>query len=164
MDNNKEISLRLRTINHSLRRFFDGNSEIMKEFENLTCSNKWIMGYLFDAQERGIDVFQRDFENNFGITRSTVSKMLTLLEKKKLVQRVSVSHDARLKKIVLTEKSRYIAEAMHKTLDEIETCLKSGFSDEELLQLSGYLERIQNNLDSADKNEKRAEKRGRKND
>ncbi|MCH5203978.1 MAG: MarR family transcriptional regulator [Oscillospiraceae bacterium] len=160
----KGIGIQLRTINNALRRYFDGSSEVLKKLENLTCSNKWIMGYLFEAEEEGRDVFQRDFENSFGITRSTVSKMLSLLEKKELIRRESVSHDARLKKISLTEKSREFARVMRLEVNEAEEILKSGFSESELEQLRVYFERIQLNLDNAERKRRGVEKRGDTND
>ena len=151
LENSKEIGIQFRILNNTMRRYLDRNSDMMKELDNLTCSNKWIMGYLFEAEEEGRDVFQRDFESNFGITRSTVSKVLSLLEKKELIRRESVSHDARLKKIVLTEKSREICQIIRRDSKELEKKLISGFSPNELQQLRGYLERIQNNLNDTEK-------------
>lgn len=152
MEDNLDIGIRLRMLNNAVRRYFDRNSEIVKKLNNFTCSNKWIMGYLFDAENEGRDVFQRDLENNFGITRSTVSKVLSLLEKKELISRESVSHDARLKKIVLTEKSRAIGRTMRREHDEMEKMLRSGFSPEEITVLCGFLERLQNNIASSEAN------------
>ena len=69
LEENTGLGIRLRKLNNAIRRYLDHNSVIMRELDNLTCSNKWIMGYLFDAEEEGRDVFQRDLEQNFGITR-----------------------------------------------------------------------------------------------
>ncbi len=142
----EKIVLELRMLNNAVRRYFERNSKVVKELDNLTCSNKWIMGYLFDEEQKGRDVFQRDLEGNFGITRSTVSKVLALLEKKGLIIRESVSHDARLKKIVLTERSREIERTMRCEGDIMEENLTSGFSPEELKALVGYLNRMKENM------------------
>lgn len=150
MEENPDIGVRLRMLNNAVRRYFDRNSEFAKKLDKLTCSNKWIMGYLFDAEKEGRDVFQRDLENNFGITRSTVSKVISLLEKKELISRESVSHDARLKKIVLTEKAREIGRTMRREHEEMERKLCSGFSAEEIAVLCGFLERLQNNIASSE--------------
>ena len=48
-------------------------------------------------------VFQRDIEREFSITRSTVTNILQLMERKGYIQRLSVPQDARLKQLVLTE-------------------------------------------------------------
>ena len=60
------------------------------------------------------DVFQRDIENAFSIRKSTVSKIIKLMENKDLIRRESVEYDARLKKIVLTDKAIEI----HKMIKE----------------------------------------------
>lgn len=164
MKDNNGIGIQLRKLNNAVRRYLDRNSEALKKLDNLTCSNKWIMGYLFEAEEEGRNVFQRDFESNFGITRSTVSKVLSLLEKKELIRRESVSHDARLKKIVPTEKAREICRSMRREDEVLEEKLTCGFTKTELEQLRGYLERIQNNLKNADDNKKIAERKGNTDD
>lgn len=148
----EKIGIELRRLNNAVRRYFERSSTVLKELDNLTCSNKWIMGYFFDEEQKGRDVFQRDLEENFGITRSTVSKVLALLEKKGLISRESVSHDARLKKIVLTEKSREIERTMRCEGEEMEEHLTSGFSPEELKALFGYLERMKENMSKSIEN------------
>lgn len=152
MEENPDIGIRLRMLNNAVRRYFDRNSETVKKLDNLTSSNKWIMGYLFVAEKEGRDVFQRDLENNFGITRSTVSKVLSLLEKKGLISRESVSHDARLRKIVLTEKTREIGRTMRREHDEMEKKLRIGFSPEEIELLCDFIERMQRNIASSENN------------
>ncbi len=48
-------------------------------------------------------MFQRDIEREFSITRSTVTNILQLMERKGYIERRSVPQDARLKQLVLTE-------------------------------------------------------------
>ncbi len=140
------IGVRFRMINNAVRRYVDRNSELKKEVDNMTCSNGWIIGHLTRMEKMGQVVYQRDFENDFGITRSTASKVLKLLEKKGMITRTAVSHDGRLKKIELTEKSREIGQAMHREFEETEAQLTKGFTSEELKTLCGFLDRIQTNL------------------
>lgn len=153
---NREIGKQLRMINNSVRRYIDRNYEGKKEVDNMTCSNGWIIGMLCDAELSGRDVMQRDLENEFGITRSTASKVLILLEKKGVIARESVSHDARLKKIVLTEKSRELAGKLRADTAQMESVLTRGFTPEELETLNGYLDRLQKNIEAAEKNETRS--------
>lgn len=148
---NHSIGMRLRMINNAVRRYIDRYYEGKKEVDNMTCSNGWIIGMLCDAEELGRDVMQRDLENELGITRSTASKVLILLEKKGVISRESVSHDARLKKIVLTEKSRELAGKLRADTTQMEAVLTKGFSPEELEALSGFLDRMEKNIESADK-------------
>lgn len=149
------IGVRLRLLNNAVRRYIDRYADGKKALDTLSCSNGWIIGYICEMQECGKDVFQRDFENNFGITRSTASKVLGLMEKKGLVKRVSVSHDARLKKIVPTERSLEIGRIIKEDNERMELLLKKDFSPKELEQLYGYLERMQTNLEAAEKDIRR---------
>lgn len=144
------IGVRLRMLNNAVRRYLDRTSESKREIENLTCSNGWIIGHLCDAEREGRVIFQRDLEDEFGITRSTASKVLSLLEKKGFITRESVSHDARLKKLVPTDKSRKIENEMQCEVNRLESCLTKGFTQEELDALYSYLERLQRNIDSAE--------------
>ena len=59
--------------------------------------------------------------------------------------RESVIEDARLKKLVLTEKAIELNKNVIKSLDEYDNKLLSGFSEEEVNQLLNYLERIKRN-------------------
>lgn len=149
------IGVRLRMLNNAVRRYIDRYAEGKKALDSLSCSNGWIIGYVCEMKECGKDVFQRDLENNFGITRSTASKVLGLMEKKGLVKRVSVSHDARLKKIVPTERSLEIGRIIKEDNERMELLLKKDFSPKELEQLYGYLERMQTNLEAAEKDIRR---------
>lgn len=115
-----------------------------KEIEGMTGKNGWIIGYLSHNQDR--PVYQKDLEKAFNVTRSTASKVLTLMEKKGFIKRQSVEQDARLKQIVLTEDALKIAETMRQGCVEMEAKLTDGFSEEEKEQLIGYLNRILDNL------------------
>ncbi len=149
------IGVRLRMLNNAVRRYIDRYADGKKALDSLSCSNGWIIGYVCEMKERGRNIYQRDLENNFGITRSTASKVLGLMEKKGLIERLSVSHDARLKMIVPTEKSVEIGRFIKEDNEKMERLLKKGFSPQELEQLYGYLERIQNNLETAEKDIRR---------
>ena len=69
------------------------------------------------------------------------------MEQKGLIQRMPVKQDARLKKLVLTERSLELHRRMRQNADEMETRLLIGFTPEEQTQLLSYLERMQHNLD-----------------
>ena len=54
------------------------------------------------------DIFQKDIEEEFGVRPSSVTAQLQALERQGFIRRDSVSCDARLKKIVLTDKAREV--------------------------------------------------------
>lgn len=68
------------------------------------------------------------------------------MEQNGLIERIGVDSDARLKKIVLTEKGLAINESVCSTLDEVEKKALEGFEPHEITQLYSYFERIKNNL------------------
>jgi DNA-binding MarR family transcriptional regulator len=80
------------------------------------------------------------------MTRSTASKVLTLMERKGFIQRQNVARDARLKKIVLTQKALKISERMARETDRFEEKLTAGFTEEELDRLFRYLRRMKDNI------------------
>lgn len=146
MDNGslRPIHVELRSLSHRIHRFFQ-NSPNKRAVESVTGTNSWIIGYLADHE--GMDVFQKDIEKEFDITRSTASKVIDLMEQKGLVERQTVPHDARLRKLVLTEKSRQLVNLICIDKENLEKTLTKGFSDEEKATLTEYILRMRNNLE-----------------
>ena len=108
--------------------------------EQATPMHGWIMEYLYRNSDT--PVFQRDIEREFSITRSTVTNILQLMERKGYIARQSVEQDARLKQLVLTEKGRQFHEntmlALHQT-DEYVAGLLTEEENTELLRLLNKL-------------------------
>lgn len=142
------IGLELRSLNNLIRRYFEFSSH-KKEIERITGNNGWIIGYL--ARNTENDIYQKDIEDYFTIARSTASKVLSLMEQKGLIQRQAVAQDARLKKIVLTDKAREINEVMCKDAERMESDLIKGFTEEEIGTLYSYLARMKENISSIEK-------------
>ncbi len=110
-----------------------------------------IIGYIFDR--RNEDVFQKDIENRFGIRRSTVTKLLQLMEANGLIKRTSVLSDARLKKITLTEKAVSMHEHFRNEIDKFEEALTKGLTPEEIESFFSVTEKIYNNLTEQERND-----------
>lgn len=137
------IGWELRSLNNLIRRYFEFATH-RKEIETITGNNGWIISYL--AQNADKDIYQKDLEGQFTITRSTASKVLSLMEQKGLIQRQAVVQDARLKKIVLTEKAWKIRELMREDAEKMEQNLIKGFTDEEVKTLYSYIQRMKENI------------------
>lgn len=140
----RPIHVEFRSLSHRIHRFFQ-NSPNKRAVDSVTGTNSWIICYLAENENR--DVFQKDIEKEFDITRSTASKVIDLMEQKGLVERQKVPHDARLKKLVLTEKSRQLAELIAEDKKNLEITLTKGFSDEEKATIAEYIKRMRNNLE-----------------
>ena len=85
-------------------------------------------------------------EQRFGVTRSTSCRVLGLMEQKGLIAREPVKRDARLKKIVLTDKSRHIAEVLRDNAKNMERILLEGLEDDQIRQFMHVLDVMQTNL------------------
>ena len=78
------------------------------------------------------DVFQKDIEEVFGIRPASATGLLQALEEEGYIRRVPVARDARLKKIVLTEKAEKIQLSVNKTHKQMQRHLQGSMSDEEI--------------------------------
>lgn len=112
--------------------------------DGLTAIQCMMIGYLGENGSR--DIFQRDLETEFQIRRSTVTGILQGMERRGLIIRQPVRHDARLKKVVLTPAGLEIQEKVQQSLWEIEERALKGVGEEELLIFRGTLEKIKQNL------------------
>ncbi len=97
---NSDISFLIKKLdNHIQRKIHALYSR--KEFHECSIMNMWVADYLFDMNQQGRVVFQKDIEAEFSINRATASKMLSLMEKKHLIKRTNDVNDSRLKQIEL---------------------------------------------------------------
>lgn len=92
------------------------------------------------------EIYQKDIEQEFKVSRATASNMLQLMERKGLIVRESVSRDARLKKISLTEKAKNMVAKSDADIREMEQLITKGFHKDETEQLKHYLDRIMENI------------------
>ncbi len=145
------VSAQLRTLSRRIHRFIE-NSPNKRTIDSVTGTNGWIIAYL--SIRRGEDVFQKDVEKEFDITRSTASKVIDLMEQKGLIRRQKVESDARLRKLVLTDKAEQLASLFEKDQLLLEQTLTKGFTPEEKQLLNEYIRRMKDNLNTeGDKNE-----------
>ena len=100
--------------------------------------------------EADTEIYQKDIEQEFKVSRATASNMLQLMERKGLIVRESVSCDARLKKISLTEKAKNMVAKSDADIREMEQLITKGFHKEETEQLKHYLDRIMENIGVAE--------------
>ncbi|MBK5254334.1 MAG: MarR family transcriptional regulator [Peptostreptococcaceae bacterium] len=93
--------------------------------------------YLMDNREK--DTFQKDLEVEFSLRASSVSVTLKKLENKGFITREAVEHDARLKRIVLTDKLSEMHDEKSKQYDEIEKKINDNMTEQEIKQLDALL-------------------------
>ena len=109
----------------------------------MTGVHGWLIYFLYDQTE---PVYQRDIEKRLCIRRSTVTATLNRMEKNGLIVRESVPEDARLKRIVLTEKAISLHNDVEKECQFFESVLTAGISMEDLEQFQKNLQVMCKNL------------------
>lgn len=107
----------------------------------LTDVQSRVIGFIYNnSKER--DIFQRDIETELDIRRSSVTSVLQLMEKKEYIKRVSVSEDARLKKLVLTEKGEEVQKQVNDFILNFEKSLREELTKEEMKTLIKLIDKL----------------------
>lgn len=113
--------------------------------EDMTMMQCWIIRFLYEHEEK--EVYQRDIEAEFSIARSTATGILKLMEKKGYIRRVSVERDARLKKLELTALGVDMEEGTIRNINQMETLLRQGISDEDLKVFFRVIRKMRSNIE-----------------
>ncbi len=111
----------------------------------LTSIQSRILGFVYNESAKR-DIFQKDIEEEFEIRRSSVTSVLQLMEKKGYIKRISVSEDARLKKIILTEMGTEIQNKIYNRILEFEKSLEDGLNSEEKEILVSLINRLSDKI------------------
>jgi len=118
----RNILFELKSLNQLIKREVD--IRVKEEIpEGATGPQGMILDYLYRHMED--EIFQKDIAEEFSIRNSSVTSIISTLENNGYLTRESVSTDARLKKIVITEKgidnvmkTRDIFESIDKELED----------------------------------------------
>lgn len=142
------LGYRIKTLSNLMKRNMD--KHFGPQHDRATMMQTWIIGFVQLRDSEGKDTFQKDIEEEFSINRSTTSEMLTLMSKRKLIKRVPVDSDGRLKKIVLTQKSLEIHEWINQTMIQLHEKLTNGLSSEEIEIFMDITDKMIRNLSTDD--------------
>ncbi len=143
--NKLKLGLDISKIHHIISRKMDA-SVISAIDDNLTVSQAYVIDFISN-EGKDKEIFQKDLEREFDLKRSSISLMLNNMEKSDLIERVPVTEDARLKKIILTQKSIKIYEKISTAIDSIENKLSENITPEEIKVFQSVLNKIRNNLE-----------------
>ena len=125
----RRISFILRMINNRIRAIIC-KSVPKSDMAPQSQLQGGILGFLYHHREEA--VYQKDIEKEFRISRATATNTLQVMEKNGLIYREAVPYDARLKRIVATEKAMQYQELIHQSQEETEDRLTSGISPQDL--------------------------------
>ena len=141
---NKNIGFAVKNLSRKLGRTLDKRLSDTKA-GGITGVQAMIICYLAKNPER--DIFQRDIECHFNIRRSTVTGILKTMESNGLVKRISVERDARLKKLVLTQKAIEMHRVIERQVSLLESEISAAFTPDELERFFDFLARMENVLE-----------------
>ncbi len=137
------------------RRIICLSNRIKRETQKLDCmqcldkvsgQNGFILVYIH--KHKGEKVYQKDIEAHFGITRSTASKVVTLMEQKGMIKRIASDTDARLKQLVLTEEAENIVMQVEAGLEEFDKKLVGNLSNSEKEMLLSLIEKMEGSINN----------------
>ena len=139
-----ETGKMINRISNRLRR----RSKRAQETLGITGAMGNILDYILVESERH-NVYQKDIESTFSISRSTVTNILKLMEEKGYINRVSVDCDARLKKLILTQKGEEINKVIHTTILSNEEKFDKILTDEEKKTFLYLIRKLKKGLENS---------------
>ncbi len=140
----RHIGTELGMLNNLLRRQMACMAS--PEEAGVTGMQAIIIHHLLGCRDAG-DCFQKDIETQFRIRRSTATGMLKLMESRGFISREPVEHDARLKRLVLTDKARALDESIGREIKRTEAIMSNGIPKDELDTWFRVCDRIRTNLE-----------------
>lgn len=135
----KHIIYQIKSLNQSIFRYaFSENKTNIP-----TPTQMQIMHYIKFHENK---VYQKDLEKALNIRRATISEVLKTMEKNNLISRVQDEVDTRVKVIKLNKKAHQMFDEMKQVLDETESVLKEGITDNDLETFLLVLNQMKINL------------------
>lgn len=138
----KDCGMWINVLFHKLRKYNNANMQSL----GITGVQSRVMHYILVKCVEG-PVFQHDVERAFGLSRSTATGILQLMEKNGLILRESVHNDARLKSLVPTEKAAHLDAQIGESLRRTEQRLTRGLSSAQLTLFLQTAAHMSANLD-----------------
>lgn len=146
MSNTDLLGFRIRSLWQQIKRLMNRHLT-ENDGHGLTGMQFAIVSYIArESAER--DIFQKDLEQKFDIRKSTVTGILNTMERDGLLLRETVPYDARLRKMMLTEKALQAKVNTEQVIESVETQLSKGLSQEEIVTFLDILEKISKNAES----------------
>ena len=138
----KDCGMWINVLFHKLRKYNNANMQSL----GITGVQSRVMHYILVKCVEG-PVFQRDVERAFGLSRSTATGILQLMEKNGFLLREPVAYDARLKKLVLTPKALAVHEGVISRIRATEARITKDVTPEELEQFFAITAKFRRNLE-----------------
>ena len=131
---------------HMLSRLLKRNTDIEVTKYGITGVQSAMIGFIYE-KSRKKDVFAKDIEKEFDLRRASSAGLIQNMEKNGLIKREMVGNDARLRKIVLTEKALELRKKLDKSIKNMEKKMQEGLTKEEVEKYSELTKKMAKNLE-----------------
>lgn len=135
----KDLTLQLDRIHRRVMLEVEDNANI-----TLTPTQDKVLRFLMTHPE--MEIYQKHIEQEFGLQKSSVTSLLQLMEKRGLIQRVRVSMDGRLKRIILTKASKSLRDDTKSFMRRMDKKMLQGITASDQEVFFRVLEQVQENL------------------
>ena len=139
----EHIGVYINAASKHIRRHLDA---IFYEYDHLTGTQACVLGEISRADQVNRPYYQKDIEHHFGMRRSSANSLISSMEQNGYLTRDPVKEDARLKRLVLTEKGQKTSDDIQQRLDDFEASLASIYTEEEQKQLLQMLKRLMDHI------------------
>lgn len=136
---NNDVNYYVKKLGNHIQRYVHSLYD-RREYQECSLMNMLVVDFLYDHQSR--DIYQKDVEAEFFINRATASKMLALMEEKKLILRKVSEEDARLKKIELQPKGVELQKRCKSIRRELEAWATRNLTQEETKQFKALCQKM----------------------
>lgn len=141
---NDQVGFEIHRAAHMMNRRLEAGVKL-QGIDEVTLTHGWIIRFLYENRDK--DIYQKDIEKYFLVGRSTVTNLIKLMEKKGLVRREFVECDARLKKVLLTEKGIRAHETIEATIAEMNGGLLEGIEEKDTEIFLKVIRKIRQNIE-----------------
>ncbi len=131
---------------HMLSRLLKRNTDIEVTKYGITGVQSAMIGFIYE-KSRKKDVFAKDIEKAFDLRRASSAGLIQNMEKNGLIKREMVGNDARLRKIVLTEKALELRRKLDKSIKNMEKKMQAGLTKEEVEKYLELTKKMAKNLE-----------------
>lgn len=153
MQINDELFNEIRKLSNLTTRYIRKTQALQTKGE-LTRAQSIILIYIHENQKEGDNIYQKDIEEHFMIRRSTATEILKKLEKMSYIKRTQSQIDARLKDLILTEKSLKFISSANKNVKSFGDIVGKSLTDQEKTTLKNIIQKMKTNIIRELNNEK----------
>ncbi len=136
------LTMKIKAVNLNILRMLSARYKRLKL--DVTPLQGRIIMFIFDSEN---EVCQKDIEKMITCKKSTISSVLSTMEKNNLIIRKGSSNDSRRNIIVLTSRAIEIANKLKDDMIEINKLIGENITKDEYIIFSSVLDKVNKNLE-----------------